>query len=143
MAFPIDRTIALDLCRDHETDGVKMNSNVYAYSGGPGLQGKNNRRTQRLLLRVRPVYAETDIMVTVRSTGRPQAGCAVYDRAIEDEKFTLLGQTDWRGRFTVRPPAQNPSILPKPFELQRKRRRKRRKKLPTWPQQTLKPQSKA
>ena len=37
-----------------ESDGVKMLANVYTYSGGPGLQGRKNRRTQRMLLKVRP-----------------------------------------------------------------------------------------
>ncbi len=95
-----------------ESDGIKMNANVYAYSGGPGLQGRNNRRTQRLLLRVRPIYPETEILVSVRSTGRPQGGCAVYERDFLTDKFTLLGKTDWRGRFTIPSPRRNSSILP-------------------------------
>ena len=95
-----------------ESDGIKMIANVYAYSGGPGLQGRNNRRTQRLLLRVRPNYAETEVLVTVRSTSRPQGGCAVYQRDLQTEKFTLLGKTDWRGRFTLQLPSSNGSILP-------------------------------
>ena len=95
-----------------ESDGIKMNANVYAYSGGPGLQGRNNRRTQRMLLRVRPTYPETEVLVTVRSTGRPQGGCAVYERDLLTDKFTLLGKTDWRGRFTIQSPNRNSSILP-------------------------------
>ena len=102
-----------------ETDGIKMNANVYAYSGGPGLQGKNNRRTQRYVLRVRPIYPQTDIQVSVRSNGKPQAGCAVYDRDIETEKFTLLGKTDWRGRFTVERPNRNALILPDAIRVQK------------------------
>ena len=95
-----------------ESDGIKMNANVYAYSGGPGLQGRNNRRTQRLLLRVRPIHPETEIQVTVRSTGRPQGGCAVYERDLITEKYTLLGKTDWRGRFTIPSPSRYSSVLP-------------------------------
>ncbi len=95
-----------------ESDGVKLNANVYAYSGGPGLQGRNNRRTQRLLLRVRPTQPETEILVTVRSTGRPQGGCAVYERDLITDKFTLLGKTDWRGRFVIQSPKRTNSILP-------------------------------
>ncbi len=95
-----------------QSDGVKMNANVYAYSGGPGLQGRNNRRTQRLLLRVRPTEPETEIQVTVRSTGRPQSGCAVYERDLLTDKFTLLGKTDWRGKFVVPAPSKTGSILP-------------------------------
>lgn len=95
-----------------ESDGIKMNANVYAYSGGPGLQGRNNRRTQRLLLRVRPTEPETEMLVTVRSTGRPQGGCAVYERDLLTDKFTLLGKTDWRGRFVIQTPKRNSSVLP-------------------------------
>jgi hypothetical protein len=95
-----------------ESDGIKMNANVYAYSGGPGLQGRNNRRTQRMLLRVRPTYPETEILVTVRSTGRPQGGCAVYERDLLTDKYTLLGKTDWRGRFTVQPTSRTGAVLP-------------------------------
>lgn len=94
------------------TDGVKMSANVYAYSGGPGLQGKNNRRTQRLLLKVRPTESETEIAVTVKSTGRPQGGCAVYERDLITDKFTLLGKTDWRGRFAIQAPNRTGTILP-------------------------------
>ncbi len=110
-----------------ETNGVKMNANSYAYSGGPGLQGKNNRRTQRYLLRVRPLYDQTDIQVTVRANGKPQAGCAVYDRDIETEKFTLLGKTDWRGRFTVPSPNRNAVILPEAIRVQKEAAEKKAK----------------
>jgi hypothetical protein len=95
-----------------ESDGVKMNANVYAYSGGPGLQGRNNRRTQRLLLRVRPTEPETEIQISVKSTGRPQGGCAVYERDLITDKFTLLGKTDWRGRFVVPAPNKTGAVLP-------------------------------
>ena len=101
------------------TDGVKLNANVYAYSGGPGLQGKNNRRTQRFVLRVRPLYPQTDIQIAVRATGKPQAGCAVYDRDIETEQFSLMGKTDWRGRFTVPRPNRNVMILPEAIRAQK------------------------
>jgi hypothetical protein len=84
-----------------ETDGVKMKANVYTYSGGPGLQGRKNRRTQRVLLRVRPRYDQTDIKVVVRGDGRPQSGCFVYQRDFLTEEFEFLGRTDWRGRFTI------------------------------------------
>ena len=95
-----------------ESDGIKMKANVYAYSGGPGLQGRNNRRTQRLLLRVRPTEPETEIQISVKSSGKPQGGCAVYERDLITDKFTLLGKTDWRGRFTVPAPNKTGAILP-------------------------------
>jgi hypothetical protein len=101
------------------SDGVKMEANVYTYSGGPGLQGRQNRRTQRMLLKVRPSVEQTDIQLVVRDDGRPQAGSFVYRRDLLTEDFELLGRTDWRGRFTVRVPYDNGGILPEAIRYQR------------------------
>lgn len=85
-----------------DSDGVRLNANVYTYSGGPGLQGRKNRRTQRVLLKVRPVVEQTEVEVLVRGeTDRPQAGCFVYRRDLLTQEFEYLGRTDWRGRFTI------------------------------------------
>lgn len=95
------------------TDGVKMEANVYSYSGGPGLQGRKNRRTRRVLLRVRPLVNQSDIKIAVRGkTDRAQAGCFVYQRDLLTEEFELLGRTDWRGRFTIPVPKEFGSFLP-------------------------------
>lgn len=101
------------------SDGVKMEANVYTYSGGPGLQGRKNRRTQRMLLKVRPVTQQTDIELLVRDDGRPQSGCFVYRRDLLTDEFELLGRTDWRGRFTVPIPYDLGGILPEAVRYQR------------------------
>jgi len=101
------------------SDGVKMEANVYTYSGGPGLQGRQNRRTQRMLLKVRPSVEQTDIQLVVRDDGRPQSGSFVYRRDLLTENFELLGRTDWRGRFTVHVPYDNGGILPEAIRYQR------------------------
>ncbi|MCA9133539.1 MAG: hypothetical protein KDA45_10310 [Planctomycetales bacterium] len=101
------------------SDGVQLQANVYTYSGGPGLQGRQNRRTQRVLLRVRPVYDKTDIRVVIRGDNRPQAGCMVYQRDLLSDEFTLLGRTDWRGRFTISSPADYGGFLPDAVRYQR------------------------
>lgn len=102
------------------SDGVKMTSNVYSYSGGPGLQGRKNRRTRRVLLRVRPLYDETDIKIAVRGAdGQSQSGCFVYRRDLLTEEFEYLGRTDWRGRFTVAVPDTLSRFLPEAVRKER------------------------
>lgn len=94
-----------------KSDGVRMNANVYTYSGGPGLKGRKNRRTRRVLLRVRPTVDNTDMKILVRGTDIPQSGCFVYTKDHMTGDFDLLGRTDWRGQFNV-PVGKNPRVLP-------------------------------
>lgn len=102
------------------SDGVKMEVNVYTYSGGPGLQGRQNRRTQRVLLRVRPVYEQCDLKIAVRgSPASAQAGCFVYQRHLLTDEFNLLGRTDWRGRLTIAAPQEPVGILPPAIRAER------------------------
>lgn len=96
-----------------DSDGVEMNANVYTYSGGPGLQGRKNRRTQRVLLKVRPVTDQTAVEVLVRGEkGKPQSGCFVYRRDLLTQEFEYLGRTDWRGRFTIPVPEVYGKFIP-------------------------------
>ncbi len=92
------------------SDGVKMEANVYTYSGGPGLQGRRNRRTQRIVLRVRPTVDKTDVRIVVRGSDKPQAGCFVFQRDLLTDEFEELGRTDWRGHFAMEVPV-NGSFL--------------------------------
>ncbi len=101
------------------SDGVKLEANVYTYSGGPGLQGRKNRRTQRMLLKVRPKFDSTDIELLVRDNGNPQAGSFVYRRDLLTDEFELLGRTDWRGRFTIPAPKEFGGILPEKIRYER------------------------
>jgi hypothetical protein len=96
-----------------ESDGIKMTCNVYTYSGGPGLRGRQNPRTQRFLLRVRPLQPKSELKIVVRGAPqRAQAGCAVFDKDHLSEQFRLLGRTDWRGSLTIELPEEQPSIIP-------------------------------
>lgn len=106
-----------------KSDGVRMQANVYTYSNGPGLKGRKNRRTRRVLLRVRPLVPDTDVKVVVRGTNEPQAGCFVYERHHLTGEFEMLGRTDWRGQFNVEVP-ENPRVLPD--EIRRQRRQAER-----------------
>jgi hypothetical protein len=101
------------------TDGVELQANVYSYSGGPGLRGRMNRRTERVLLRVRPLYQQTELEVVVRGTNQPQPGCFVYQRDLLTEDYQLLGRTDWRGRLTVAVPDDMGGFLPEAVRRER------------------------
>lgn len=94
------------------SDGINLDSNVYTYSGGPGLQGRKNRRTSRVLFRVRPKYRETDLqIVTINTDGQPQAGCFIYQKDLLNDEFEFLGRTDWRGQLTIPVPTINGSFI--------------------------------
>ncbi|MEM7473758.1 MAG: hypothetical protein AAF483_02125 [Planctomycetota bacterium] len=114
-ATPSNFSVATDGSEEEPLDptdaGIKMNANVYTYSNGPGLQGRRNRRTQRILLRVRPTVGETDIKAVIRNTLKPQAGSFIYQRDLLTGEFEELGRTDWRGRFTVKVPEKNGKFL--------------------------------
>ncbi len=92
------------------SDGVRMDANVYTYSGGPGLQGRRNRRTRRVLLRVRPNVELTDVRIVTRGPKVPQAGCFVYSKDFLTDQFDLLGRTDWRGQLRLET-TESPRIL--------------------------------
>jgi hypothetical protein len=100
-------------CAVTDTDGVKMKANVYTYSGGPGLQGRQNRRTQRMVLRVRPVVESSDVKIVVRgNANKPQPGCFLYSRDFLTNEFSFIGRTDWRGRIPIPMPDEPVSVLP-------------------------------
>lgn len=102
-----------------DSDGVKLKANVYTYSGGPGLQGRKNRRTQRMLLKVRPQFEQTELELVVAGGAKPQAGCFIYSRDFLTDQFSRLGRTDWRGRLTIAIPAQQTEIIPEAVRAQR------------------------
>lgn len=102
-----------------DSDGVKLKANVYTYSGGPGLQGRKNRRTQRLLLKVRPQFEQTELELLLAGGAQPQAGCFIYSRDFLTDQFSRLGRTDWRGRLTIVSPALQTEIIPEAVRAQR------------------------
>lgn len=107
-------------CVITDSDGVKMNANIYTYSGGPGLQGRQNRRTQRVVLRVRPAVEHSDLQVVVRGQPqKPQPGCFIYTKDLLTNQFDFLGRTDWRGRISIPAPKEAVSILPEEVRLKR------------------------
>lgn len=114
------QALTFTYCAVTESDGVKMRANIYTYSGGPGLQGKQNRRTSRLLLRVRPAVEESDVKVVVRgNTKKAQPGCFLYTKDFLTEEFKFIGRTDWRGRVHVPMPEESVRVLPDTIRSQR------------------------
>jgi hypothetical protein len=81
-------------CAVTDSDGVKMKANVYTYSGGPGLQGRQNRRTQRVVLRVRPAVESSDVQIVVRGNAKKsQPGCFVYSKDFITNEFSFIGDS--------------------------------------------------
>ena len=102
-----------------DSDGVKLKANVVTYSGGPGLQGRKNRRTQRMLLKVRPQFEQTELELLVAGGVQPPSGCFIYSRDLLTDQFSQLGRTDWRGRLTIAIPPLQTEIIPEAVRAQR------------------------
>ncbi len=109
-----------------EVNGEEILANVYSFSGGSGLGGRANRRTQRVVLRVRPQVDATDIQVVVAKDGTPQSGCFIYERDLITDKFEYIGRTDWRGRISIPVPDDYGTFLPD--EIKQKRLKAMREK---------------
>ncbi|MEO8271167.1 MAG: hypothetical protein ABI557_15705, partial [Aureliella sp.] len=102
-----------------DSDGIKLTANVYTYSGGPGLQGRKNRRTQRILLKVRPQFEQTELELILAGDAQPQSGCFIYSRDLLTDQFSRLGRTDWRGRLAIATPKMQTEIIPEAIRAQR------------------------
>lgn len=103
-----------------QSDGVTMTANVYTYSGGPGLKGRQNPRTRRLLLRVRPVTDQSQLQIVAREQPqRALAGCAIYTKDWLTDQFQFLGRTDWSGQLPVTAPPSPVSIMPSSVKTER------------------------
>lgn len=114
-----------------DSDGVKLKANVVTYSGGPGLQGRKNRRTQRMCLKVRPLFEQTDLELLLAGSAQPQAGCDIYSRDFLTGQFSPLGRTDWRGRLTISAPPMQTEIIPEAVRAQRAADKREAAKLAT------------
>lgn len=80
-----------------ETDGIIATSAIYSGISGP-LAGRKNRRTQKICLRVRPVYDRTDLQMGI--TGDPKgriSGAEVFRRTPGDTDLQFVDRADWRG----------------------------------------------
>ncbi len=84
-----------------EADGPKITMDYY--SGRPGgLQGRKNKRTFRMALKVRPFGDNTLIRLHAKGdVDFPLIGYEIYERELTSRNMTFVGRTDWNGRLTV------------------------------------------
>ncbi len=101
------------------TDGDRINLRGSIYSGIRGaLQGRQNKRIQRLAMVVKTPEPSTDLLLlgmnrTIGASepgkGNPVPGVAVYERIPSRENLDLLGRSDWRGIVSL-PTREPPTI---------------------------------
>jgi len=84
-----------------EVDGVK--SQMDYHSGRPGgLQGRQNNRTFRTALKVRPPGQQTMLRLHARDNENfPLIGYEIHERELDSSTMTFIGRTDWNGRLLV------------------------------------------
>jgi hypothetical protein len=71
------------------------------------ITGKNNSRTQRFALVVRPVQPTTLIRLrTNEKPPQPLSGYDIYAKDPRNDKIELIGRTDWRGTMVL-PPSED------------------------------------
>ena len=87
------------------TQGDAIRQSGAIFSGIRGaLQGRQNKRTQRVALRVRPTHDRTQLELKLRGESQsPAVGLAVYQRSPGDTNLDMQGRSDWRGIFTIDP----------------------------------------
>ncbi len=83
-------------------DHVKLNGLAISGVNG-GLDGRQNKRTQRVALRVRPNRTETNLQFTVRTAKDVVLpGVAVFERLPTGGDMKLVGRSDWRGILSLK-----------------------------------------
>ena len=82
-------------------DQVNLVGSIFSGMRG-GLTGRQNRRTQRVALRVKPRWTSTALRLGMRDEAKSAApGIAVYRRTPTATNLDLLGRSDWRGIFSL------------------------------------------
>jgi len=85
-----------------EVDGPIIDFDVFAGRSG-GVQGRRNKRTQRLALRVQPMTGDTVIHLHERKDPTaPLVGYKIYEKIPPlDGEMQLVGQTAWDGTIRI------------------------------------------
>ncbi len=100
------------------THGDQVNLDGSVFSGMRGaLTGRQNRRTIRVAMKVKPRLNESSLRLGMRNEAKSAAaGIAVYRRTPSDTNLDLLGRSDWRGIFKLSPiaPPEIEYELPEP-----------------------------
>ena len=85
-----------------EVDGVKSKMDYYSGRAG-GLQGRQNQRTFRTALKVRPPGDETTIRLHAQGDEDfPLIGYEIYERELDSPSMAFVGRTDWNGQMLIR-----------------------------------------
>lgn len=86
-----------------EGDAIRQRGAIFSGIRG-ALQGRQNKRTQRVALRVKPTHDRTQLELKLRGESQsPAVGLAVYQRSPGDTNLDMQGRSDWRGIFTIDP----------------------------------------
>ena len=86
---------------DFEGRNVKMDF----YSGrAGGLQGRKNKRTFKMALKVRPFHEASTVRLHLqKDPSTPMIGYELYEKELKSTKMTFVGRTDWDGRLRIEP----------------------------------------
>lgn len=82
-------------------EGPRLEMGFYAGRTG-GLQGRQNKRTFRIALKVSPVGDSTLIRLHAKGDeNEPLIGYEFYQKELKSTKMTFVGRSDWNGRLHV------------------------------------------
>ena len=104
------RTMSLDEAEKRAIQDIslltmKSQSNIKMeyYSGRPGgLQGRQNKRSFRRAIRIRPKQDKTLLRLHVKKrSDLPLIGYELYEKELYSKSMTFIGRTDWNGRLKV------------------------------------------
>ena len=87
------------------TGFVGRNVKMDFYSGrAGGLQGRKNKRTFKMALKVRPFQEASTVRLHLqRDPSTPMIGYELYEKELKSTKMTFIGRTDWDGRLRIEP----------------------------------------
>ncbi len=82
-------------------DGRNVEMDFFAGRAG-GLQGRKNKRTFRMALKVRAFGDSTMLRLHLqKDPDFPLIGYELYDKELDSTSMTFIGRTDWNGRLLV------------------------------------------
>lgn len=84
-----------------EIEGRDIKMDFYAGRAG-GLQGRKNKRTFRMALKVQPQGESTLLRLHLqREPDFPLIGYEIYEKELKSTDMTFVGRTDWDGRLMI------------------------------------------
>ena len=84
-------------------EGRNVKMDFYSGRAG-GLQGRKNKRTFRMALKVRPFEEASTVRLHLqRDPSTPMIGYELYEKELKSTKMTFIGRTDWDGRMRIEP----------------------------------------